>query len=114
LRAGMVADLQDYPWSSYAAHGLGLTMPLLSEAPVWAGLARTEEARQAFWRKWVHEPWTERELAAVRRSVTSGRPFGRDSWVKSMAQGMGFNLTPKRRGRPPKKPDLEESSEKMN
>src|SRR5215467_7196105 len=30
LRAGMVADLANYPWSSYPAHGLGRADPLLS------------------------------------------------------------------------------------
>src|SRR6266536_1278953 len=53
LRAGMVTDLADYPWSSYAAHGLGHADALLSVLPCWEGIAQTEEARQAFWRQWV-------------------------------------------------------------
>jgi len=50
LRGGMVADLADYPWSSYAAHGLGQVDPLLSEAPPSASVGVTEAARQAYWR----------------------------------------------------------------
>jgi putative transposase len=102
LRAGMVADLKDYAWTSYAAHGLGQADALLSEVPVWSGLAPTEAARQAFWRQWVHEPLTERELAALRRSVTTGRPYGGESWVKAMGLQLSVSLAPKRRGRPPK------------
>jgi putative transposase len=101
-RAGMVADLKDYPWTSYAAHGLGQANPLLSELPVWSLVGATEAARQTYWRQWVHEPLTERELAAVRRSVTSGRPFGSEVWTKAMAQRLGVALVAKRRGRPPK------------
>jgi len=102
LRAGMVGDLADYPWSSYAAHGLGQADLLLSEAPPWASLGAAEAARQAYWRKWVHEPLSARELAAVRRSVTSGRPYGNEAWVKHMGPHLGIALLPKRRGRPPK------------
>ena len=31
LRAGLVTDLADYPWSSYLAHGLGQALPLVDE-----------------------------------------------------------------------------------
>ncbi len=41
LRAGMVSDLKDYPWSSYAVHGLGQAHALVSEAPPWASLGAT-------------------------------------------------------------------------
>jgi putative transposase len=49
LRAGLVSDLADYPWSSYPRHGLGQALPLVQEAPVWAPLCRSEAARQAYW-----------------------------------------------------------------
>jgi putative transposase len=76
LRAGMVQDLREYPWSSYAKHGLGQDDALLAALPWAERLGAAAEAQQAFWRTWVHTPLTERELAAVRRSVTSGRPYG--------------------------------------
>src|SRR5712692_2837192 len=100
LRARMVTDLKDYPWTSYAAHGLGHKDPLLSEVPVWPRLGGTEIARQAYWRRWVHEPLTERELAALRRSVTTGRPFGNPGWVDSVARQLRIPLSSRPRGRP--------------
>jgi putative transposase len=103
LRAGMVSDLAAYPWSSYPAHGLGRADPLLSEAPVWPGRGPTAEARQAYWREWVHTPLTERELAAVRKAVTTGRPYGSEGWVNTMALRLGIDLEPKPPGRPRKK-----------
>ena len=102
LRAGVVTDLADYPWSSYPAHGLGKHLPLVEEAPVWRSLGRTEAARQAYWRSWLHTPLTEKELAGVRQSVTSGRPYGGAAWVEQIGRRLGLNLTPRRRGRPPK------------
>jgi putative transposase len=102
LRAGLVRDLAAYPWSSYPVHGLGQSMALLDEAPVWARLGQTEAVRERYWQKWVHTPLTEKELAAVRRAVSTGRPYGKDAWVPRMAQRLGLDLAPRPRGRPRK------------
>jgi putative transposase len=102
LRAGMVSDLADYPWSSYPCHGLGRADPLLDEAPVWTPLGKTEPQRQGHWRKWLNTPLSQKELAAVRRSVTTGRPFGSPSWIDVTARRLGIPLAPRPRGRPRK------------
>lgn len=105
LRAGMVGDLAEYRWSSYAAHGLGQTKALLSELPDWGRLGPTVQARQAFWQRWVHEPLTERELAAVRKAVTTGRPYGSGPWMAAVAARLGIALVSRPRGRPRKQPE---------
>jgi putative transposase len=110
LRAGMVSDLRDYPWSSYPAHGEGQQDLLLSELPSWADVAATAQARQTYWRALVHTPLTARELLAVQRSVVSGRPYGAPGWVESMARTLGLALASRPRGRPPK----QDAAEKMN
>jgi putative transposase len=102
LRAGMVSDLSCYPWSSCMVHGLGRFVPVVDEVPLWASLGKTPEVRQRYWHRWLHTPLTARELAAVRRSVTSGRPYGSASWVEQMAVCLGLDLAPRRRGRPRK------------
>jgi putative transposase len=102
LRAGMVTDLAEYSWSSYPAHGLGRGLPLLAEAPVWRSLGRREPARQRYWRQWLHTPLTEKELALVRRSVGSGRPYGSVAWVEQTGARLGLNLVARPRGRPRK------------
>ena len=102
LRAKMVADLAAYPWSSYIVHGLGKSHGLVDELPGWPGLGKTEDERQAYWRTWLHMPLSGRELQAVRRSITSGRPYGEEGWVETMAKRIGLNLTLRPRGRPRK------------
>ena len=102
LRAGIVHDLACYPWSSYLVHGLGRQLPVMDEVPLWASLGATEKARQRYWRDWLHTPLTEKELAAVRLSVTSGRPYGPAAWVEQTAARLGLGLAPRRRGRPRK------------
>src|SRR5260221_10884913 len=95
LRAGMVSDLKDYPWSSYAVHGLGQAHALVSEAPPWASLGATAAVRQAYWRRGGHEPQTERGVAAVRKAVTSGRPLGAGAWGKAHPGRPGVKLVPR-------------------
>jgi putative transposase len=92
LRAGMVTDLASYPWSSYRVHGLGQADPLVSALPGWNRVGRDEPARQAYWRKLVQRPLSERELAAVRRSVVSGRPYGSERWTRTTAVALGLRL----------------------
>jgi putative transposase len=48
LQAGMVADLEDYPWTNYAARGLGKADRLLTEVWVGSALVAIEAERQAF------------------------------------------------------------------
>src|SRR5262249_58748664 len=90
LRAGMVTDLRSYPWTSYAAHGLGRADPLLSAVPAWSGLAATEDARQKYWRRWGQGPLGARGVAAVRKSGTRGRAFGTGAWGARMGQQLGM------------------------
>ena len=78
-------------------------MPLWDEAPVWAWLGRTAAQRQACWRPWLPTPRGAKEWAAVRRAVTTGRPYGAAAWVAETAAARGLDLAPRRRGRPPKK-----------
>ena len=54
---------------------------------------------------WVEEmnrPQTEGELAALRRSVERGRPFGGERWVQKTAASLGLETTLRPRGRPKK------------
>ena len=53
LRAKLVRDLKDYPWSSYLYYGLGLATPLLDEDPYYAQLASTPAQRQSAYREFV-------------------------------------------------------------
>ena len=102
LRARMVKDLADYRWSSYRAHGLGEPDPLLDPLPEWEQLGRTDRGRCSRWRRRVAAAESEAELAGIRTSVQSGRPFGTAEWVDATARRLGVELTPRPRGRPRK------------
>jgi putative transposase len=102
LRAKMVPDLAGYRWSSYRAHGLGEADPLLDPLPEWERLGRTEKERCSRWRRHIAAGEAEKDLALIRSSVLSGRPFGSEDWVGETAKGLGVELTPRPRGRPRK------------
>lgn len=52
------------------------------------------------WTTWVDEPHTEAELAAIRRSVCRGTPYGGEQWVTQTAARLGLACTIRPRGRP--------------
>jgi putative transposase len=102
LRAGMVADPADYPWSSFPHRGLGRAETLVSGFPEWEELGATEAVRRRRWRAKVRGVQDEAELAAVRASLRSGRPLGTDAWTGRVAERLNIDLKPRPRGRPPK------------
>ena len=51
---------------------------------------------------WLHRPLSSKELEAVRRSLTSGGPYGAERWVQGRAKALGLTLTPRPRGLPRK------------
>jgi putative transposase len=95
LRAGLVRQAEDWPWSSLACRLAGgeLAQRRLHPGPV----ALTSE-----WVKLVNEPQTEAELEAMRRSVARGCPYGSDGWVQAIVEDLGLQWTIRPRGRPRK------------
>jgi REP-associated tyrosine transposase len=104
VRARIVEAAGDYPWSSFPAHGLGRPDPLLDPIAEYQGLAKTPATRRRRWSAFVHESPSDEELAAIRRSCSSGRPFGTSRWVDDLSARLGLDLTIRPRGRPRKTP----------
>jgi putative transposase len=97
LRAGLVAKAQGWRWSSLGGRNAARALAL-SEWPE----ARPE--RQT-WLKSVNGAETEAELAALRRSVVRGAPYGEDGWAERTARRLHLESTLRPRGRPAKEPD---------
>lgn len=97
LRAGLVKQAQEWPWSSLVSRIRGGESTLrLDAGPVALPPADT-------WAQWVNGAETEAELAALRRSVTRGRPYGVEEWVHGVANSLGLKATVRPRGRPPRR-----------
>jgi putative transposase len=97
LRANLVARAEAWRWSSLWRRQQGLTLPALplSEGPL---------PLPADWIEQVNAPQTEAELAALRRSVCRGAPYGSLSWQRATAASLQLQYTLRPRGRPRKRP----------
>ena len=74
LRANLVKQAEDWRCSSLHrwSSGIAAEKELLSPWPV---------RRNAGWLEHVNSPQTDAELAAIRRSVNRGSPFGDETWA---------------------------------
>jgi len=52
------------------------------------------------WLELVNAPWTQKELAQVRLSVTRNRPYGAAPWTQETASALDLNHTLRSVGRP--------------
>jgi putative transposase len=95
LRANLVLRAQDWQWSS-------LWRRCQRDQTLTRFLAKWPIAIPADWLRRVNRPLSEQELAAVRRSVQRGAPFGGDRWTARIARELGLESSLRERGRPRK------------
>jgi putative transposase len=95
LRAGLVTRAERWRWGSLyrRVHGTDEERALLAEPPIPLGRR---------WRDHVNQPQSELEVAAIRRSVVRGQPFGSDAWRRKVTRQLGLEHTFRPRGRPKK------------
>jgi len=96
LRANLVKRAEDWPYGSLwiRQHGTAEHRKLLSAWP---------QSIPKSWSKYVNEPASEAELAALRRSVARGTPYGSTTWVESTIRKLGLESTFRKPGRPTKR-----------
>lgn len=109
LRARMVADAADYPWSSYRHNALGEADAMLAEHAVYRSLGETAEARRIAYRKLFGEGLDDELLGALRDATQRGWVPGSEKFRAQIeAVTAGRAVRPPRLGRPPKQPAGEE------
>ncbi|HEX6853644.1 MAG TPA: transposase [Candidatus Polarisedimenticolaceae bacterium] len=96
VRAGMLRNPLDYPWSSARANVRGELNPLLD--PI-----RPMVKASAEWADWLRaaDPETGEIERAIRANTLTGRPTGSAGFVRTMESALGRSLATKGRGRPP-------------
>ena len=98
LRANLVRRAEAWRWSSLYRwqRGTPKERSLLTAWPL---------ARRPGWLDQVNTPQSEAELAALRRSIQRGRPYGAGDWSARIVRRLGLETTLRPRGRPrsPKK-----------
>lgn len=100
VRAGMVQQARDYPWSSHA-HYVGLRQDrLVTPHPLFWALGNTPFAREAAYAELVHAGIAGRELAAVTDATLKGWALGGPAFVAGLQSLTERRVQPRRPGRP--------------
>ncbi len=100
VRAGMVAQARDYPWSSHA-HYIGLrTDRLLTPHPLVWGLGNTPFAREAAYADLVQAGISTGQQQALTDSALRGWALGEPDFVKVLQKMTARRMSKSTAGRP--------------
>jgi putative transposase len=101
VRAGLIAEAKDYPWSSHG-HYAGLRVDsLLTPHPlVWA-LGNTPFAREAAYAELVRAGITLEQQDLLTRSALSGWALGGEDFLAELQKRTERRVTKNQAGRPP-------------
>jgi len=91
VRAKIVANAGDYPWSSARAHIDGEKHPLLSPCPL--------EKNITDWSDYLAQEDDKAEVKKFIEHEHTGRPLGSPDFIKRLEELTGRILAPKKRGR---------------
>jgi hypothetical protein len=94
VRAGLVPDPADWPWSSARSHLSGRDDRLVRVAPMLAMIAD--------WRGLLNNAIREEDLRDLREHVRTGCPLGNATFVDRLERAVGRILRPRKSGRPSK------------
>jgi putative transposase len=107
VRAGMVRDAADFPWSSARLH-LGGGWDGMIDLALFSERWTLDE-----WRDFLTATEFERESDALRRSTHNGRPLGSSQFVARLEASMARPLLPRAGGRPKKKSASREIAQRL-
>jgi putative transposase len=106
VRAGMVADPAEYPWSSYRANALGEPNPILTPHPLYLALGPEPGERLEAYRNRFRIALAEAPLADLRMALNQNQPLGNDRFYAEIEsapirrRASARTPFPSRRGRP--------------
>jgi putative transposase len=102
VRAGLVQQARDYPWSSHA-HYVGLRQDrLVTPHPLFWALGNTPFAREAAYAELVHTGISGQEEAAMTDATLRGWALGSPAFVGGLQDLTERRVQPRRPGRPPR------------
>jgi putative transposase len=97
VRAGLVQNAWDWPWSSARAHVTGIDESGLLDMDTWRSRFDCDR-----WRAYLEEGRnSDREYDEMRKATRTGRPLGDDDFIKRLEDLTGRVLRPKKRGPTP-------------
>jgi putative transposase len=94
VRAGLVRNAWDWPWSSARAHITGIDTTGLLNMETWKSRFNGSQ-----WKDFLKEGLgLSEEIETIRLAARTGRPLGSKSFIKNLEKITGRSLLPKKRG----------------
>jgi putative transposase len=100
VRAGMVAGVGEYAWSSYRERVLGKGQAMLDMDPVYTDLASTDQERRRRYLAFLKEGVSMSEKQFIDESVNRNQLTGNRRFVDEIEQRIGLRVERRGRGRP--------------
>jgi putative transposase len=100
VRAGMVAGVGEYAWSSYRERVLGKGQAMLDIDPIYNSLASTDQERRRRYRAFLEEGVSMEEKQFIDESVNRNQLTGNHLFVDEIEQRIGLRVERRGRGRP--------------
>jgi len=98
VRPDMVKHPGEYPWSSYAANGMGKPVPWLTPHGEYLALGSDDEKRQAAYRSLFASELDPQVLRAIRVSAHAGYSIGGSRFRAEIEAALKRRATPRGRG----------------
>ena len=102
VRAGMVPQAGDHPWSSYHANAHGQANPLLSPHPLYHGLGGTAAERQRAYRQLFTSTLDDQQLQEIRDCLGQELILGQTAFIRNIEAMTERQTRPGIPGRPPR------------
>ena len=103
VRAGMVEDPVNYPWSSCRNNARGYSSGLLTPHASYLQLGTTKNARAARYHALIAGAPHESSMQDIRHGITKGLPVGSDQFRAEIEKHLGRRLGKRKVGRPAKR-----------
>lgn len=113
VRAQLVPDPVQYPWSSHRHYARGSLDPVVTRHAIFEGLDSTEVGRRRAFLALFEAPLGNEALERIRTTVRQGWALGSEHFLIRVEARLGRSARPPKRGRPFKQTDADEASQKM-
>ena len=100
VRAKMVKQPKNYPWSSYHYNANGKVDPIITPHRLYLSLGKDGIARQQAYRALLKEKLSQIELESIREATNKAWVLGSDKFKQKVEKLSDRRPSPKPRGRP--------------
>ncbi len=107
VRAAMVANPAEYPWSSYRHHALGEPNGILPPHDLYTALGNSAVARQQAYRELFVIGLDDEPINELRMALNQNQPIGNQRFYDQIEAATGQRRELKKRGRPRRRKDDE-------